>query len=404
MVARSSALVAALALAGGLATSAAARAADTGTAVLGIEAIDSQDNALANDITEAIKQRVATGKGAPLIPGKDLVEIKLVFSCSDEAPDCLAQAGKSLGAAKVIYGNIKRSGGDLVLTLKELDATRGVIDGSTVENISKKKSDPSALRALSLQWLSRLGGKAGGAGAATTMAVGTLTVRCNVAGAVVLLDGAEVGTVTRKSLQIDDVAPGKHEIRVEKPGFGVTTQQFTIGAGQALPLTLTLGSEVDYSGGSAQANGAGSSEPDVTATRRAAQHDEGPAEESLRSWVRTGFWIGLGLTAVSFGVAAKYGLEVRSVNHDLDLYRDKVTSATQPMVDSKLAEGNRAETRQWIFVGVGSACAVAGGFLLYKGYLDKEAGAGPRTADNHGLRVFPTADTSSRGIAAEFDF
>jgi hypothetical protein len=76
----------------------------------------------------------------------------------------------------------------------------------------------------------------------------------------------------------------------------------------------------------------------------------------------------------------------------------------QTTVNNKLAEGNRAETRQWIFIGVGSAAAVAGGFLLYKGYLDKEAGSGAKTADNHGLRVFPTANTSSGGIAAEFDF
>jgi hypothetical protein len=73
-------------------------------------------------------------------------------------------------------------------------------------------------------------------------------------------------------------------------------------------------------------------------------------------------------------------------------------------VNGKLAEGNRAETRQWIFVGVGSAAAVASGFLLYKGYLDKETGVGPKTADNHGLRVFPTANSSSGGVAAEFDF
>jgi hypothetical protein len=73
-------------------------------------------------------------------------------------------------------------------------------------------------------------------------------------------------------------------------------------------------------------------------------------------------------------------------------------------VNQLLDKGNRAETRQWIFIGVGSAAAVAGGFLLYKGYLDKEAGSGPKTADNHGLRVFPTANTSSGGIAAEFDF
>ena len=381
-----------------------ARAADdSGTVVLGVEAIDTQDNNLASDVTDAIKQRVATGKGGPLIPGKDLVEIKLVFSCSDEAPACLAQAGKSLGAAKLIFGNIKRTGGDIVLTLKQVDTARGTIDGTTVENLAKKKLDPSALRALSGQWMARLGGAKTGGGAGTP---GTLMVRSNVSGATVMLDGAEVGTLTHKTLSIENVSPGKHEITVEKPGFGVSTQVFTIGAGQALPLTLTLlrgdGNDGD-DGATAPAPGG---EVDATAHRIAAPADEAPAnEDSLRSWVRTGFWIALGVSAVSFSLAAKYGLDVRSVNQDLNPFRAPASKTdTNGTVNQLLDKGNRAETRQWIFIGVGSAAAVAGGFLLYKGYLDKEAGSGSKTADNHGLRVFPTANTSSGGIAAEFDF
>ena len=405
MVGRLTALVATLVvvLLGGAATPARA-ADDSGTVVLGIEAVDTQDNNLASDVTDAIKQRVATGKGGPLIPGKDLVEIKLVFSCSDEAAACLAQAGKSLGAAKLIYGIIKRSGSDVVLTLKQVDTARGTIDGTTVENLAKKKLDPSALRALSGQWVARLSGAKPAGGGGTP---GTLIVRSNVSGATVMLDGAEVGTLTRKTLSIEDVSPGKHEITVEKPGFGVSTQVFTISAGQALPLTLTLlrgdGNEGD-DGATAPPPGG---EAGATAHRIAGPVDEAPSsEDSLRSWVRTGFWVSLGVSAVSFSLAAKYGLDVRSVNHDLDPFRGKnnLSKDQADTVQSKLAEGNRAQTRQWIFIGVGSAAAVAGGFLLYKGYLDKEAGSGAKTADNHGLRVFPTANTSSGGIAAEFDF
>ncbi len=320
MVGRLTALLATLVvvLVGG--AGAPARAADdSGTVVLGVEAIDNQDNNLASDITDAVKQRVATGKGGPLIPGKDLVEIKLVFSCSDEAPACLAQAGKSLGAAKLIYGTLKRSGGDIVLTLKQVDTARGTIDGTSVENLAKKKLDPSALRALSGPWMARLSGAKTGGGGGTP---GTLIVRSNVSGATVMLDGAEVGTLSRKTLSIEDVSPGKHEITVEKPGFGVSTQVFTIGAGQALPLTLTLlrgdGNEGD-DGATAPPPGG---EADTTAHRIAAPVDEAPGgEDSLRSWVRTGFWVSLGISAVSFGLAAKYGLDVRSVNKDLDQFR-----------------------------------------------------------------------------------
>jgi hypothetical protein len=399
MVGRLTALVATLVvvLLGGAATPARA-ADDSGTVVLGIEAVDTQDNNLASDVTDAIKQRVATGKGGPLIPGKDLVEIKLVFSCSDEAAACLAQAGKSLGAAKLIYGIIKRSGGDVVLTLKQVDTARGTIDGTTVENLAKKKLDPSALRALSGQWLARLSGAKPAGGGGTP---GTLIVRSNVSGATVMLDGAEVGTLSRKTLSIEDVSPGKHEITVEKPGFGVSTQVFTIGAGQALPLTLTL-----LRGDGTEGEEGGAAAPDASASRRATPADEAPGgDDSMRSWLRTGFWVSLGVSAVSFGLAAKYGLDVRSVNQDLNPFRGPNPAKTDPpTVNQLLDKGNRAETRQWIFIGVGSAAAVAGGFLLYKGYLDKEAGSGAKTADNHGLRVFPTANTSSGGIAAEFDF
>src|SRR5882672_9137126 len=80
-------------------TPARAAEGDAGIAVLGIEALDAQDNAVANDTTEA---------GASQLQGKDLVEIKLIFSCPDEATACLAQAGKSLGASQLLFGNIKR--------------------------------------------------------------------------------------------------------------------------------------------------------------------------------------------------------------------------------------------------------------------------------------------------------
>ena len=39
---------------------------------------------------------------------------------------------------------------------------------------------------------------------------------------------------------IPDVAPGRHEVTVEKSGYTTTKQEFTLAAGQSLPLSLTL--------------------------------------------------------------------------------------------------------------------------------------------------------------------
>ena len=48
------------------------------------------------------------------------------------------------------------------------------------------------------------------------------------------------------------------------------------------------------------------------------------------------------------------------------------------------------------------AVLAGGGYLLYKGYLASEGNN--QSASNHGLRIFPTATASTRGIVAEFDF
>jgi hypothetical protein len=395
----------------GIVRSAPARAADgdAPTVVLGIEAADALDNNLATEITDALRQRVASSKGLQLVQGKDLVEIKLVFSCSDEAPSCMAQAGKSLGAAKVIYGSVKRVGAEFALSLRLLDANRATLDGQTVENIPRRRGEPSALRAMSAQWLARLGGKSGG---------GVLTVRSNVAGATVSLDGAAVGVTGQQPLSVADVAPGKHEIVVQKAGYASATQQFTMAGSQALPLSLTLIAHA--------ADGSGAErEPDASLAQRSSRSGDLPADDGSQSLARPGFWIAMVLTAASLGAATWFGLEVRRINGDLDQYRQVpctsspsgyCTTTGAPIADPqrsldqknaisrKLDDADSAHRLQWVFVGVGSAFAIAGGFLLYKGFLDKESGGGSRTSDNHGLRIFPTANASSGGVVAEFDF
>src|SRR5215471_2027996 len=99
----------------------AAESGDLPTAVLGMEALEGAPDSVAAEITDALRQRLASTKGYQLVQGKDIVEVKLVFGCPDEAPACMSQAGKSLGASKLIFGNVKRSGQDYLVSLKMLD-------------------------------------------------------------------------------------------------------------------------------------------------------------------------------------------------------------------------------------------------------------------------------------------
>jgi hypothetical protein len=398
-----SSLVVATSLTAAAGLSSPARAADdVPTVVLGIEPLDGAPDTVAAEMTDALRQRVAATKGYQLLQGKDLVEVKLVFACPDAAPACMSQAGKSLGADKVIFGNVKRAGNDYQVTLKLLDVSRAVVESFTAETVPRKQADPAGLRSVAPAWLAKLSGKG----------AGSISVRANFPGAAVSLDGTQVGTTGGAPIVINDVAPGRHEVSVEKSGYTTTKQEFTLATGQSLPLSLTLSPvsvEVPRpeSGVKATENG-GSGEP---------PSGEGP------TLARTGFWIAVVGTVASAALALKYGLNVRDINSQLDQYRrfqcpgdppmtmncDVSSNRAAPLTDDQRArahslsdEGKQDQTLQWVFVGVAGAFAIAGGVLLYKGYLTPAEST--QSASNHGLKLFPTATSSSGGIIAEFEF
>lgn len=364
----------------GVAAPAAAAEGDLPTVVLGLEAQAGTPDAVANDVTDALRQRVAATKGHQLLQGKDLVEVKLVFGCPDEAPACMAQAGKSLGAAKLIFGNVRQTGNDYQINLKLMDVGRGTIDSFTSDTIPKKQADASSLRSLAPRWMAKLSGKGGG----------VIHVRSNLDGAAVSLDGKRIGVIGSDPVVINDVAPGRHEVAVEKDGFTTSKQEFTLAAGQSLPLSFTLtpvSVEVPR--------------PDPLLPLG---HEAQPPSEdgTSHSKVRTGFWVAVVGTALAAGLAVNFGLDVRDINEKLDRYRNR-TLNQQEMgeVNDLKNDGKRAETLQWVCVGLTGAFAIAGGVLLYKGFLSPE---GTRSASNHGLRLFPTATATAGGIIAEFEF
>jgi hypothetical protein len=373
------------------------------TAVLGFEPLEGVPETLAADVTDALRQRVAATKEYQLLQGKDLVEVKLVFACPDEAPACLSQAGKSLGASKLIFGNVKKAGGDYQVTVKLLDVNRAVVESFTTDTVSGGRANATALRQLAPIWLGKLSGKGSG----------TISVRANFAGAAVSLDGTKVGVTGTAPVVISDVSPGKHEVAVEKSGYTTTKQEFTLAAGQSLPLTLDL-SPVSVEVPKPEPGGAAAHPPP------GGSETESPGEGGSRAGARVGFWVAVAGTIASGALALKFGLDVKDINQQLDQYRRfscsssptglcdnkgepaaPLTADQKSTVATKTDTGNRDQTLQWVFVGVGGAFAVAGGYLLYKGYLASE---GSQSASNHGLRIFPTATASSRGIVAEFDF
>jgi hypothetical protein len=328
---------------------------DAATAVLGLEALDGAPDNVASEITDALRQRVAGTHGFQLVQGKDLVEVKLVFSCPDEGSACMAQAGKSMGATKLIFGNVRREGSDYQVSLKLFDVSRAVIEGTANEAIQRRKAEPMVFRSLAPNWIGKLTGKVTGAG--------SLQIRANVTGADVALDGTHVGVTGADPVTVADVAPGRHEISVEKSGYTTTKQDFTLGAGQSLPLSLNLSSmSVDV----------GDTVPPETPPviirrpKDAPENQEGGGPAGP-TWARAG---------------SKAPVE-------------------KSMYSGLEDQGSRDQTIERVLFISAIPLAIAGGYFLYKGYLDSD---NEKTTASRGLRIFPTASASAGGIVTEFDF
>jgi hypothetical protein len=398
-----------VALVGVAATRTPALAApDAAVAVLGIEASEGAPDSLATALTDALRQRVSSTKGFRLVPGRDLVEVKLVFSCPDEAPSCMAQAGKSLGAGKLIFGSVKRSAGEYyVVTLKLLDTNRSIVDAWVAEQIGKAQASGPALRGPVQKWFATLTGQGG---------AGTVRIRGDVIGAAVSLDGTPSGTIGTEDVVLAGVTPGKHEVLVTKPGYEAVRKDVIVAAGDTAHLDVSLPRSA---GGGVASLGAGTVPGQPEETR-------GPDRESSAgsAGLKAATWGVLGAGVVGIALGVKWGLDVQHVNKDLDAYRrfpcpsinpapgsmlcsgnsapaPALTPAEQNYVDAKKTDGRRLETYQYIGYGVGGALVLAGGYLLYRSYLDEDPE--PR-AHRRTIAVMPILSPGTAGLTAAAQF
>src|SRR5206468_8045413 len=129
----------------------------------------------------------------------------------------------------------------------------------------------------------------------------SISVRANLAGAAVSLDGTRVGVTGGSPVVVSDISPGSHEVAVEKSGYTTTKQDFSLAAGQNLPLTLDL-SPVSVE------------VPRPERAHQAAPDSEPPEEGGSHTLARAGFWVAVAGTLASAGAAVK-----RSEEHTSEL-------------------------------------------------------------------------------------
>jgi hypothetical protein len=395
-----------------LSVSQVAIAGDTTISVLGLEAAAGAPDQVAVAVTDTLRQRVASTSGYRLVQGRDLVEVKLVFSCPDEAPACMTQAAQSIGSSKIIFGNVQPVGTDAYLvTLKLLDAERGVVETWISEQITKAQTNSVALRVPVQKWFATLVGQS---------SPGAIKVTGGVVGATVSIDGVQAGLLAADGLTIAGVAAGPHQLAVIKAGYEKAERAVTLASGGLEKVVIQM-KPIEVPGAAPEA--APTAEPAVPA---ATESEPSPAPQAPNQGSRVGAWALLGLGMVSVGLGGYFSYKVTAVNSTLDPYRRypcpssagvnagvqacdtsgkyrPLDSNESAFAQSEQNTGNTYAKLQWVGYGVGGVLLVTSGVLFYRGYFAKptqEASNKRRT----NLIVLPAFAPNSVGALAFLRF
>ena len=209
-----------------------ARAQTPSVAVLGVEPLDVPE-ALAQQLTDALRQRAAATAGVRAVQGKDLIEIKMVFNCDGETPECLAKAGKSLGADKLLYGTLRKAPGaraatSVVLGLKLLDVKTAIIEKFINETVNKRDLAAGSVTGSAARWFAQL---------VEIDTKPTLTVTSEPPNAAVAIDGQPAG---RTPVTLRELSAGTHTVGVSMSGHLTQTRSVELRPGGSHEVVVTL--------------------------------------------------------------------------------------------------------------------------------------------------------------------
>jgi len=377
-------------------------------AILGLEVvddgsgIDAKATQFADAMTEALRQRARAGSGPfSLAPGandKNLIEMKLLSGCDNEATSCMAAIGDELAANRLLYGKVEKRPNGYQVSLKLLNVETKSAERSTSEVVPYNEAAGTALSGWGKKLYSKITG---------VSTQGTLIVKANVERGTVYLDGEVKGNLVGGTARITGLAAGDYKLSVDAPCYVTTDRKVAVEGGKDLTEKVTLdrnmaGDCADKAGGGDTTGGSGTGDRDLGGTGDGSRIITGDVSQDVRpgGGARALFWTSTAVTVLGAGAWA-YGYSQIKANED-----GCPVGSTSDSDDPECKAGFRGRTLTQVGIPVTVAAGAAAAYFFYKGYVASKKTERPVATRQRGrdVLVAPTVSATSVGGVVQIEF
>lgn len=356
-----------------------------GLEVTGESATDQKATDAAKALTRELRREAARSGGPFELAAngnKDLIEMRLLSSCSDDSRRCMAEMGKQLRADRLLYGKLERSKRGYAVSLRLLHVANSETIGQASEVIPL--ADVAASGGLQRRARSLYGRLTG------ADEEGAIAISATTDSGTVYVDGKLRTNLSGGSARVSGLSDGVHTVAIESDGYARFEAEVNVESGETSELDANLVALGGSGGGGSDRPGGG--------------------------W-RIAFWSGVVATGVAGAGWTYTGLSVLSAQDDVkaalasysgnpeDLppgrddsgryddtckaFRAPEAMGFDPTVrDPLLAACDRGDSREklvnFLWIPATAASAIFTGYAYYKGYISPRASSAEREARRRG--------------------
>ncbi len=346
-------------------------------AVLGLEIVDGgegldeQTAQRAGWLTDELRQHAASdGSPYALAPdgNKDLLEMKLLSGCDDEALGCMAGIGEELGADALLYGNLQKGEEGYEVTLTLIRTEEPAVEGVVSDEIPFTEASKSAMGSWARSLYNELAGVSEG---------GLLVVETNASTGTIFIGGEPQASLTGGEAQVSHLDEGIHTVSIEAEGYAPYAERVTIASGQREVMSIEL-ETVDEAGTS-----------------------------------RVGHRVAFGSAAAATGASAGlwiYFLNEWSTAHDQasswsppdDFAGDDPCEDSSVQPPDFCEDGTRAARWNNVFGAATVVGALATGYFAYRGF--GSSGGGDAGDESWSFQLTPRVSSQQIGAGVQLEF